>query len=141
MRLLPAALCWLALLALPAGAGEVGRIVILSVPQVATPNDDLVLHVNAGVLRRGMEIDIYTGNTLLGTVSPFAVRGAHAAGLYAIPVHVPRMSRRLRIRVVLTDAGEPDRTPTAKELRGVSLDIVRRSSTPGAPAPRGRSPR
>ena len=104
-----------------------GRIITLALPRPAAANEDVVLHVRAGVLRRGMEIDVYSGDMLLGTVSPFGVRGTHDAGIYTIPLKATPRGRRIQVRLVLTDAGRPDRAPTDKELRGVTLAFVRKT--------------
>ncbi|MEI9993654.1 MAG: hypothetical protein WDM91_03580 [Rhizomicrobium sp.] len=124
MRRLAAALALLALLA--PGADAAGRIVTLTLPRAAAADEEIVLRVRAGVLRRGMEVDLYDGRgSLLGTVSPFAIRGGHEAGTYSIPLGThPTPGRRLTIRLVLTEFGKPPRAPTRLEVRGVTSAFV-----------------
>lgn len=114
----------LALLALDANASAPGRAVTLALPHAPAAHQDVVLRVQAGFLKRGMEIDVYdAGGKLLGTVSPFAIRGHREAGAYSIPLgHAP--PRRLRLRLVLTEFGEKPRAPTAQELRGVTVQFI-----------------
>lgn len=127
MRRFAAALALLAFFTQPAWAAEVGRIITLTLPRQAAANEDAVLRVRAGVLRRGMEIDVYGDGVLLGTVSPFGVRGTHDAGTYTIPLRRAPHGRRIQLRLVLTDAGKTDRAPTNRELRGVTLAFIKRS--------------
>ncbi len=124
MRLGVAALALFALAAPPAGAAA-ARIVMLIVPRTVPASANLVLRVRAGVLPRSAEIDVYGDGTLLGTVSPFALRGGHAAGTYTIPLPNRLAHRgRVAIRLVLTQAGAPPRAPTSRELRGVTLVAI-----------------
>jgi len=121
-----AAFALFALLAQQADAAA-GRVVTLTLPRQAAANEDVVIRVRAGVLRRGMEIDVYSGDALLGTVSPFGVRGTHDAGTYTIPLRSAPHGSRIQVRLVLTDAGKPDRAPTDRELRGVTLAFVKKA--------------
>ena len=102
------------------GAAAAGRLITLT-PH-ARRGTEQVLRVETGVLRRGIQIDVYANGALIGSVSPFAIRGGHAAGTYSIPLRAADVAaRRLRIRLVLTEPGKPDRAPTAREVRSVSL--------------------
>lgn len=124
MRGLAAAFAVLALLAPGTDAAAPGRAVTLALPHAPAANQDVVLRVRAGFLKRGMAIDVYdAGGKLLGTVSPFAIRGHREAGTYSIPLgHAP--PHRLRLRLVLTEFGEEPRAPTAQELRGVTVQFI-----------------
>ncbi|MEJ0025555.1 MAG: hypothetical protein WDN01_05955 [Rhizomicrobium sp.] len=124
MRIAAAALALFALLGQPASAAA-ARVVTIAVPRTVPASENLVLRVRAGVLPRGAEIDVYGEGALLGTVSPFAVRGGQGAGTYTIPLP-DRLARRGRvtIRLVLTEAGAPPRAPTRRELRGVALVAI-----------------
>lgn len=124
MRLAAALFALLALTLPAANAAAPGRVVTLTLPRAATANEEVVVRVRAGYLRRGMEIDVYDARgTLLGSVSPFAIRGHREAGTYSIPLHAVQ-ARRIRLRLVLTDAGEPPRAPTTAEVRGVTTAFV-----------------
>jgi hypothetical protein len=119
MRWPAAALVLAALFAQPAGAARV-----LAVPQVAD-GYALVLHVRAGVLRRGAEIDVYGNGVLLGTVSPFATRGGDEAGTYTLALpDTLQHARRIALKFVLTEAGRKPRVPTARELRDARLAAI-----------------
>lgn len=95
----------------------------LVAPRAATPTEEMVVRVQTGVLAHGAEIDVRDARgALLGTISPFGLRGGQSAGTYTIPLGA--IARRAVVRLVLTEAGRPPRAPTSREVRGVTLDFI-----------------
>jgi hypothetical protein len=123
MRGLAAALLvLLALGSLEARAAAAAGQYTLVVPRAPHADEALAVQVRVGVLQHGSEIDVTSGGVLLGTVSPFAIRGGHEAGTYTVPLAgVNRRGARVAIRLTLTHFGNRPRAPTAQEVRSVRL--------------------
>ena len=120
MRLLTAAL--LTLLAFGASEADAAGRYTLVVPRAAAADEALAVQIRIGVLKHGSEIDVASGAVLLGTVSPFAIRGKHEAGTYNVPLPgTMRRGTRVTIGLTLTHFGDKPRAPTAQEVRSVKL--------------------
>jgi hypothetical protein len=120
-RLAAALLALLALSSLGAWAAAAGQYTLV-VPRAPHANETLGVQVRVGVLQHGSEIDVTSGGVLLGTVSPFAIRGGHEAGTYTVPLTgVDGRGARVAIRLTLTHFGNRPRAPTAQEVRSVRI--------------------
>lgn len=97
----------------------------LRVPHPLAPGGVVWLQVQVGALGRDQQIDVTTDTgRMLGTISPFGVRSGQAAGTYTLPVPSDAIKDgHLSVRLTISQAGSPPRTPTAEELRGVKLII------------------
>ena len=138
MKRTAAALALAALLAqagwaqnVPAAGGAAGTAheLTLALPHPLRDGESAGIELRLGAIARGRAVTVTTASgEPLGTISPFGTRVGEDAGTYTVPVPADAIrDGRVAIRLTITQAGGPPRSPTAQEVRGVKL------TTGGAP--------
>ena len=119
-----AAACILFALLAQSGLAAAGDMT-LTLPHPLRAGETAWIEVQVGAIGR-QEIDVTTASgEMLGTISPFGVRVGHDAGTYILPVPQDAIrDGRLSLRLTISQAGAPSRTPTADEVRSVKLGVA-----------------
>jgi hypothetical protein len=119
-----AAACILFALLAQSGLAAAGDMT-LTLPHPLRAGETAWIEVQVGAIGR-QEIDVTTASgEMLGTISPFAVRVGQDAGTYILPVPQDAIrDGRLSLRLTISQAGAPSRTPTADEVRSVKLRVA-----------------
>jgi len=97
----------------------------LTLPRPLKDGAHAWLEVQVGPLAPGQRVRVTTlSGELLGAISPFGPTERRHSGVYSLPVPADAIRNgALSVRVTITDANKPARTPTDAEVQDLKLLI------------------
>jgi hypothetical protein len=102
----------------------------LTLPRPLKDGAHAWLEVQVGPLAPGQRVRVTTlSGELLGAISPFGPTERRHSGLYSLPVPADAIRNgALSVRVTITDANKPARTPTDAEVQKPEIADSRRGA-------------